>query len=436
MMKKIITIVIAFFTVIAVQGAKTPKYVFLFIGDGMGFTQVALAEAALAARDGKIGFEKLNFTQFPYSGMVTTQAANRLTTCSAAAGTALATGNKTSINTISMNADRTQKMETIAEKVKARGYKVGVVTSVSIDHATPAAFYAHEPDRNMYYEIAGWMPTTGFDLYAGAGMLKPKGEKNRYDELLAGGYEIMKGLGTDLKGAKMYWEQAEGKNPANLPLAIDSKEDDLTLTDMTERAINFLMNKRGFFIMIEGGQIDWAAHANDAASIVHEVKDMDNAIAKALEFYHRYPNETLIIVTADHETGGLTLGLNSMGYDTNLSLLFSQKSSRAELVTLLEQCEDWQAARKVLTDYMGFWNSVKVSSRDELELLVAFEKSKKNCANAAVDMLASKAGVGFTTGSHTPAYVPVFAIGVGAERFSGKIDNTDIPRKIDTLMKP
>lgn len=434
-MKKILLTTIILIALQLTVCAQNPKYIFLFIGDGMGFNHIALTEASLAAKNDSIGFRQLNFTKFPSVGFATTNAANRLTTCSAAAGTALATANKTSINTIGMNADRSQDLLSVAAKAKAKGLKVGVTTSVSIDHATPAAFFSHAPNRQMSYQISEWLTKSGFDLYAGSGMLKPTEGKSIYDILTENSYTIVKGAGQELQGEKIYWEQATGSNPDALPLAIESKAGELTLSEITAKSINFLKNKRGFFLMVEGGQIDWAAHANDAASIVHEVKDFDNAITKAIEFYNQNPKETLIVITADHETGGLALGTDSRGYDTDLKLLFNQKVSKGTLEKLIKTSENWQQAKDILRSNLGFWDDVKLTAKEELELCVAFENKKEKCAALAIKLLNTKAGVDFTTGSHTAAYVPIFAIGVGAEKFRGYMDNIDIPKQIENLIK-
>lgn len=434
-MKKTTLTLLALIVLFTANAAKNPKYIFLFIGDGMGHNHVALTEAALAARDGKIGYEALNFTKFPALGYITTNAETRLTTCSAAAGTALATGHKTSIGTIGMNADHTSDIESIAVRAKRRGMKVGITTSVSLDHATPSAFYAHAQDRNMSYKIAEWAPRAGFDLYASSGLLKPNDGRSIYEILADSGYNIVRGAGAVLGGSKLFWEQSQGYNSDALPKAIDAREGDLTLAEITEQAAKFLDNRNGFFLMVEGGQIDWAAHANDAAGIVHETKDFANAIEKALEFYRAHPTETLIVVTADHETGGLALGIDSRGYDTNLELLFAQKMSVSRLESAMKQTKNWGEARSLLTEQMGFWSTVTISAKEELKLIVAYEKKPRNAAVLAVKMLDEKAGVGFTTGSHTAAYVPVYAIGARSELFNGRADNTDIPKKIISLIE-
>lgn len=383
-MRKIFILSLLFATLIA--GAKSPKYIFYFIGDGMGINHVALTRAAVSAKQGQIDYEKLSFTDFPVFGVAYTHAGTRLTTCSAAAGTALATAQKTSIGTIGMDAEHKNNINSIAVAAKNSGKKVGIITSVSIDHATPAAFYAHQPDRNQYNQIANWIPKANFDLYAGSGLLKIT--PNFYDSLQKHcGYSVFRGKDAKLSGQKVVWVEEEGKKSDAFSLAIDRAEDDMALPEVVEESIEFLDNKNGFFMMVEGGQIDWAAHANDAASIVYEMLDFSKAIEEAVEFYKKHPSETLIVITADHETGGLALGRDDRGYDTNLEKLFDQGGSQDKVGQ--EKCKEINKA----------------------------------------------AGVGFTTGSHTAAFVPVYAIGVGSEKFAGEQNNIDIPKAIFELLK-
>lgn len=383
-MKKIF---ILFFALLAVSAqAKSPKYVFYFIGDGMGFNHLAMTRGAIFAKNDKIEFADLSFTKFPVMGMARTYAGTRLVTCSAAAGTALATGQKTSIGTIGMNADHSKNINSVAVAAKKANKKVGIITSVSIDHATPAAFYAHQPSRSDYRQIAEWIPKANFDLYAGSGCLKIT--NNFYDSLAKNcGYTIARGSDAELTGEKVVWIEKEGAKTDAFSLAIDRKDGDMALAEVVEESIDFLDNKNGFFMMVEGGQIDWAAHANDAASIMHEVLDFSEAVKKAYQFYLEHPNETLIVITADHETGGLALGRDDRGYDTNLEKLYDQEGSKG--VVGKERCKEVNKA----------------------------------------------AGVGFTTGSHTASFVPVYAIGVGAEKFAGEINNIDIPNTIFEFYK-
>ncbi|HPV88418.1 MAG TPA: alkaline phosphatase, partial [Bacteroidales bacterium] len=141
---------------------------FYFIGDGMGLAQVALAEAYLAGSDGEIGSRTLNFTAFPVLGTVTTYSASNMVTCSSAAGTALATGTKTKNGMLGMAPDSVN-LKAITYKIKEAGFKVGVSSTVTLDHATPGAFYANAASRSDYYNIAVQLPDTGFDFFGGGG---------------------------------------------------------------------------------------------------------------------------------------------------------------------------------------------------------------------------------------------------------------------------
>ncbi len=364
---------------------QTPKYVFYFIGDGMGLAHVNLTEAAISAKAGKIGFSPLSFSSFPHQALVTTYSSDNLITDSAAAGTALATGEKTSNGTIGMNADHTANLTSVATKAKGEGYSVGILSTVSLDHATPAAFYAHEPRRSMYSEIAQWLPKSGFDLFVGAGLKDITA--NFYDSISsAANYTIVRGGSDKLQGDRVVWIQDSSADVNKIPLAIDYKTGDMTLETMVSESINFLEAKsdKGFFMMIESGQIDWASHDNDAASIVHETQNLSQAVEQALEFYNKYPEQTLIIVTADHETGGLTLGRNNGG--SQLTKLFDQGGSLSKV------------------------------------------------GKDSVMSINKAASAGFTSGNHTAVAVPLYAIGVGAEKFNGRIDNIDIPKTIEKLL--
>ena len=441
--------------------AQQAKYVFYFIGDGMGVNQVNGAEMYLAEQEGRIGVKPLLFTTFPAGTMATTFSATNSVTDSSAAGTALATGEKTYNGAVSMDDDK-NVLSTVAERAKKAGRKVGIATSVSVDHATPAAFYAHQPNRSRYYEIALDLPKAGFDFYAGSGFLKPtttadkKEAPNVFPIIEEAGYTIARGLDEYKEKAadakKMILIQKEGAEPSCLPYAIDHEEGDLTLPEITESAVTFLSkgNKKGFFLMVEGGKIDWACHSNDPVTVFEEVIDLDNAVRVAYEFYKKHPKETLIVVTADHETGGMGLGIAI--YELHLKTLLNQKQSQdllSKAITDLRKDKagkaSWNEIKDLLTEKMGFWKELPLTweqekmLRDEYEQSfvknkVVFEESlyarTEPLAAAARKGMSQIAMVGWTSSSHTAGYVPVFAIGAGADLFTGKMDNTEIPKRI------
>ena len=441
--------------------AQRAKYVFFFIGDGMGLNQVNTTEMYLGEQNGRIGTQPLTFASFPVAGMATTYSATNSITDSAAGGTALATGSKTYNGAIGVDPDK-QTLTSVAEQAKRSGRKVGVTTSVSIDHATPASFYAHQPDRGMYYEIAQDMLAAGFDFYAGGGFLKPdrthdgRQAPSIFPQIEQAGYTLARGVDEYQAkcdaASKMVLIQKEGADPASLPYAIDRRPGDLTLKQITESAIDFLTrdNNKGFFLMVEGGKIDWACHNNDVATAVNEVMDLDEAVKVAYDFYQKHPKETLIVITADHETGGL--GLGRSGYTLALKSLANQDNSQEMLSRAITDLRKdkahkatWDDVKALLSREMGFWTELPISWEQEKMLRDVYEESfvhnhvkfaesmyakTEPLAAAARQVMSQLALVGWTSGDHTAEYVPVFAIGAGSQAFSGKMDNTDIPKRI------
>ena len=283
--------------------SKAPKYVFFFIGDGMGFNQVMSTQYYLKQCEGELGITPLCFAQFPYTGFATSYSGSTDVTDSAAGGTALATGNKTKNGGIGMAVDQKTPVTSIAEMAFRKGARVGVTTSVTINHATPASFYAHQKSRNDYYEIGTQLPASGFHFFAGGSLAEntnsdDKSAPKLYDIVEKAGYTIARGydeyekLGDDVEKVVLIQKEAAAAKEDAIPYAIDAREGDLTLQQITKAAIDHLYDKRhkeGFFLMVEGGKIDYACHANDAAAMLQEVVNFDNAIQIAYEFYKQHP---------------------------------------------------------------------------------------------------------------------------------------------------
>jgi alkaline phosphatase len=441
------------------------KYVFLFIGDGMGVAQVNLTEAYLAAINGKKGFKQLSFTQLPEVGLVKTHSNNRFITCSAAAGTAFATGYKSNINRIATDSTGTVPFKSIATICKELGMKVGILSSVSIDHATPAVFYAHNPSRDNYFEIGVDLANSNFDFFGGGGLKSPLDTLNGE---LVNTIELAKKNGfTYVNSEEGFWslKSDNGKviavypelmeSSAAMPYVID-KPLGPTLADFTAKAIELLDNDKGFFMMVEGGKIDWACHSDDAATSIHETIAFDDAVKIAIDFYKNHPDETLIIVTADHETGGLALGSEITAYETYFNLLQYQKVSIDKFGYLLTDFmnnlsgdfdDDFSSLMELVGENFGLGKEITITAEDWSVLRMAFEKTIENgaegkstysdfppIAEAIVKMMSEKAGVGRTTYSHTGINVPIYAIGPGAAYFSGVIDNTDIPKILEEII--
>ena len=464
-MKKL-SLLLSFLLLVLSGYAQQAKYVFYFIGDGMGVNQVQGTELYRGELEGKIGITPIWFTQFPYVTTATTFSATNGVTDSAAAGTALATGNKTQNGTIGMKQDLQTEVSSVAVWAKNKGCRVGVTTSVSVDHATPAAFYAHDPSRGSYYKIGTDLYKAGFDFYAGSDFIDPNNKDNKdgnsenlYTMAEKNGYTIARGYKDYLKKCKkadkmilFQSEKASEKDRTAIPYAIDRTKDDLTLADITRSAINFLSKdlSKGFFLMVEGGKIDWACHSNDAATAFHEVADMDEAVKVAYEFYSQHPDETLIVVTADHETGGFVLGTGA--YKLNLQVLKNQKVSESGFTRILNELRkkynnnvSWEKVQQALKENFGFWDKVKLNEKQEERLLAKYNNTFKGkeaklekseyaqdepLAAEAKRIIDEIALVGWTSGGHSAGYVPVFAIGAGADLFQGRIDNTEIPIKI------
>lgn len=432
------------------------KYIFYFIGDGMGTNQVLASEMYLAELEGRIGRKPLLMTQFPNSGQVATFSASNGITDSAAAGTCLATGTKTNNGTLGLSPQK-DTLRTMAEILQQQGYGIGIMTTVAIDHATPAAFYAKVPDRHQYYEIGTQLAYTNFDFFGGAGFHQPvkqhdKKAPNLYDLCEEQGYTFAHGYAdaqNKMNANKLILTQTTDgidrtKQAGSLPYAIDRQEDALTLRQIVSTAIPYLSQKHDrFFMMVEGGMIDYACHGQDGATAIGETLDMDAALEEAYRFYLDHPDETLIIVTADHETGGLAMG--NGGYVLNLQTLQNQHCSAWILSDLLsalfkDNTPTWDEVKNLLAKQLGFYTSVELTTEEDTLLhnlynraiahkngkVKTLYKTMDELGNTAIALLNKKAHLGWTSYDHTGHAVPVFAVGIGAERFTGWHDNTEI----------
>ena len=462
MRNRLSIILLMFLLALTLSAQGKAKYVFYFIGDGMGVNQVNAAETYLGALQGRIGIQPLCFPSFPYSAFVNTQSATNGVTDSAAGGTALACGQKTKNGTLGMLKDLTTSVSSIADWARNSGAAVGITTSVAIDHATPAAFYAHVKERHEQYTIGKQLVESANDFYAGSDFTIPTDPEypngpTLYEEANAKGFTISRGYADYQKRAanakKMILLQSEEASKADrysIPYALDRKDGDLTLTDITRAGIDFLMKKQGekngFFMMIEGGKIDWACHANDLA-FIPELIDMDNAVKVAYDFYKQHPDETLIIVTADHETGGIVLSRGL--YEINLAAVGNQRITIEKLGKELHKMHDvkgdkllWDDVKTFLAENFGFWDKISLTDEQTQRLESSFKKimdgtSKdqrtlyQNDDELAVtvrSIMSECAQVGWHVTSHSNGYVPCFAIGAGAEQIHGRIDNTEIPK--------
>jgi alkaline phosphatase len=456
-------IVVALVLTCVRAGAETQKakYVFLFVGDGMAIAQRTATEYYLGAVQGRLAaevpYQKLTMSTFPSQGLTTTFSLDDIITESSAAATAMATGHKTRGQMVSMDPNCKYAYKTIAETAKEQGWRVGIVSSASIDHATPACFYAHERNRESYYEISRQLVESNVDFFGG-GQLKGNlvGQRRRRPDLLPYAREKGWTIATNraeltnlIPGRKaIAWTRCDADAAMNY--AIDRGPNDVTLSEFTRKGIELLYNDKGFFFMVEGGKIDWACHANDAATTVTEVIDFDKAIAEAVEFAAKHPDDTLIVVTGDHETGGMSVGFAATKYTWFPNKLRGQTMSFTAFNKLVA---GWRQANtpfnEVLPKIQEVFGFERLSDYEVSQLETAYQRSltpaRQRVSNpqtfldygtsepitvACVHLFGHQAGVGWTTYAHTASPTITSAKGVGAGLFDGHFDNTDIYDKM------
>ena len=483
------------------------RYVFLFIGDGMGLAQRRAAELYLAAHGAPGASEaaRLVMNTFPAQGLADPGDLTSVIPDSASAATAIACGRKTHSGVVGMEADAKRPCETIAETVRKHHWKVGILSTVSLDHATPAAFYAHVPSRRQVREISLQLAGSGFE-YFGGGRLSRIGEgagqssPAAIDIARARGYTVVTGR-SDLEALKPGAGKVIAMSPrvddsGAMSFSLDHAGDptQVTIADYLEKAVELLDNPHGFFIMVEGGKIDWACHANDASAAVHDTLALDDAVARAVDFHGRRPLETLIVVTADHETGGMSIGFAETEYSLHIDRLRHQKMSCQEFERRLAEYRRSRPAGEPRLEevlrliHEGFGlllltadeklrleaviaegeasNALDEARRSasearvklamaltdpEIEMLrrawsqsmaregasergdparIRHDNRRDPLAIALTRIMSGKAGLGWTTFGHTGIPVPTSALGVGAELFNGYYELADIHGKI------
>ena len=306
-----------------------PKNVILMIGDGMGVSQLSSAYYFPYKKEAN---REPAFSRFPYIGLARTSSGLEPVTQSPAAATALATGYKTYNMAVGMDLD-TVARENIVEILSKQGYMTGVIATSSITDATPAGFYAHQPDRYMQEEIARDLLNSEIDFFAGGG-IKYFLDTTGRDLFKENGVEVeftrLKKIKKPEPGSRYgFLLQAD-----RMPKMQEGRKD--FLARATSIAVDFLSTgDAGYFLMVESSQIDWAGHGNQVNYMIAEVNDFERTIQGVLN-YAEEDGETLVIVTADHETGGFTLGAKGTnGYDADYSVIeptFASTNHSAALV--------------------------------------------------------------------------------------------------------
>ncbi len=287
-------------TVYVAEKRKKPKNIILMIGDGMGLTQIS---AGMYMNNNQLALEK-----FPVIGLHKCHADNDLITDSAAAATSFASGIKTYNGAIGV--DRNKKpVVTILELAEEKGLATGLVATSTIVHATPASFIAHQPQRKMYEEIAADFLTTEVDLFIGGGKKyfdRRVDSRNLLDEFTAKGYQINTFLGKSLEELEMPTANFGYLTADSDPIPVARGRDYLPYASTFSCKFLDKRSPKGFFLMIEGSQIDWGGHANDSDYIITEMLDFNESIENVLE-YAKKDGNTLVVITADHETGGYAI---------------------------------------------------------------------------------------------------------------------------------
>jgi len=435
----------------------TPKYVFLFLSDGGGMTHLEIARQYRKhiRNEGMVIVDKI--MKEGSVGVMTTHAANSLSTDSAAAATAMAGGCKANIGALGMCADGTLPVSAM-ELARRRGMKIGLITTAPVYDASPAAFVSHVPNRKDYAAIVDRYLEMEPDVILGGGkeqfLRKHPVTSRREDEsdtITAFENKKYRLVGNKEDLARVSHGKVLGLfSRFDMSMELDrDKQSEPSVYDLTSAAIHLLgdQNPRGFFAFIESENIDSASHLSDIASVIQDYREFDRAVGLAYEFYRKYPRETLIVVTSDHETGGLgfTEALRDLsstksankaaGTVADLKKLESIGISLQKASELLGRSPTSEAVDKLMRDYFpGFTLAPEykeaILKRQPISRTVSLDPT----ANALGMMIANHTQIYWLTSTHTNQPVLVAALGVGAERFKGYYDNADFGKTLKSLI--
>lgn len=451
--------IVASFAITRCESQPEAKYVFYIIGDGMGINQVRGTEIYNKTKGMSPEEAQLSFTQFPVQGFMTSHSGTSYITDSAAAGTALATGVKARNDQLGLDVNE-QPHASLADIAREQGYKSAIVSNVAANHATPTVFFVHQSNRKDYEDVTRQTIECKVNFLAGSSIIDEKDNASFGERWIENakqeGWEVFRSASEAAESdSDRVMLLADTLARETMRYAIDCHDGDFRLKHFTDAAIKYLKRKapEKFFMMIEGGHIDYALHNNDAAASFVDINDMNESVKAVLEFYEQHPDETLVVVVADHETGGMHLGgYNS--YKLYMENLIHQNVSMEQLTTQLRHLRatgrgTWENVKAQLTESLGLWDEVSVSPEEDKMLRQIYQRSyvegrdnrvvslyadNERLAYEAIMLLAKKAHVTWTTMTHTGAPVPYYVKGVGAESFVDVRDNTDIPKRIAKLM--
>jgi len=407
---------------------KTPKNIIMVVGDGMGPAYTAAFRYFKDNPQTK-HIEKTIFDDIlvgrastypaPISGVVTD---------SAASGTALASGHKSYNGAIGVDVVH-KPLESVLEYAKSIGKSTGLVVTSQINHATPASYAAHVKSRKMYDAIADQYFDNKInnqhtvDVMLGGGVKYFKrDDRDLTQEFQAAGYQYLDNYSQlkEINNDQVLGLFAE----SGLPWALD--DDENRLKNMTVAAIDRLDNNdNGFFMLIEGSQVDWGGHANDIAAAMKELDDLAITVEWLTTYVKNNP-DTLVVITADHSTGGFTIGANG-DYAWHPEFI-------RQLTASPESIAKTQIANGFSVDTINQQLGFKLNTKEVAALTLAHSEGAKNLNKAIKTVIDARTNTGWTTGGHTAVDVPVFAFGAQSHMFKGQIDNTDIAKNIFKLL--
>ncbi|ANC79072.1 alkaline phosphatase [Fictibacillus phosphorivorans] len=409
------------------------KNVIFLIGDGMGPTYTT-AYRAFKDNPKTPMMEETKFDDY-LVGMQSTYSHDKKesVTDSAAAATSMSAGIKTYNGAIAVDMEK-QDVKTVLEQAKQNGKSTGLVATSQINHATPAAFGAHDESRENYNQIAddyyddmvNGKHKVDVILGGGTSYFERK-DRNITDEFKKDGYSYVTNKDQMLKDDN---EQILGLfAPKELDKKIDRPQEQPSLKEMTNSALDRLnKNDKGFFLMVEGSQIDWAGHDNDVVAGMSEMEDFEQAFQSAIEFAKK-DKHTLVITTADHSTGGMTMGRDG-DYKWDPSAI---KAAKKTPDYIAKQIANGAPVEETLKKYID----LELTPEEVQSVKDAKEKSGDvlEIDNAIEKIFDLRTGTGWTTDGHTGEDVNVYAYGSGMEKFSGKIDNTDTAKEIFSILE-
>lgn len=430
------------------------NHVFVFLGDGMGINHVTAARYLEQEESGADGADHIwsrdSFDSFPVLGMITTHNLSGDVTDSAASATAMFTGRKTVNKSLNCNSETGETFVPLAKQLSDAGFSVGVISTATLDHASPAAMYAVSEDRYNYTDIAlqgigcGWL-----DFWAAGGFCWDQEEMIQAAQeagfTVADTPEDIRGLTAESLPALA----AAVSNTAEPFMAheIDRSRsahygaDTVSFGDLVNQAVNCLREEERFFLFAESALVDIASARYDLKTALYEIYALDDAIAAAVKFYKENPEDTLIVVLSDHETGGLRLRT-----DMDYGELKTQVASGARLRAIMEELYDidvpFSEAMEKAGHYFGIYES-DLNEEELRELEESYEDARTgDYSTDDVDpfitdlckLKSEQVQVSFASSSHTAQPVMVYAMGKGAEAFAGLYDNTEVYEKLMNAM--